>query len=532
MLHFWYAERDYSINNNNHNHNNNPNSPHNNNHNPHNHNIHINNNNNNNHHNNYILFDGSAEQNSFEIVINPDSQLDDSMDTFVTRAPVSATARASSTVANALASAALDTLIDFNLSSSSSSSPYCLEQNRLDAASIRFLLQLTNRILQVYPWVILVTASISNIISFLVLTSKKMRKSSTFFYLSCLCVIDFVSVYTFCINLIFLYQFNIDLQMVSTLFCKLFSFLIYFLPQLSAWTVAAVSFDRVVGVLFSVRGRQAAAAKRFTTPRIAFRVMLTITLCLFLLNLQFFFYPNGYEPAADIAADIASDVIDPNARIQDLNIIYCSPEHIPHLQHFYAFWVYIDLSVNVLIPFAIMIICSVIIVFGLVNMSKSMATSSHAPPPPAAAATEAKRPSTSGDKTAMLNKPAGGSAPRRPTTAKSGSSSKARNVSSMLATNNLVFITLSLPIVVFLSVAPPFDDTPENKEPICNLTKARLRLVKIIFIILMNTNYSINLIIYSLMSSQFRLQLNALFSPLFNRNPHPAHPQTRVTNDF
>jgi hypothetical protein len=160
--------------------------------------------------------------------------------------------------------------------------------------------------------------------------------------------------------MIFFYQFNIDLQLKSVILCKLYSFLIYFLPQFSAWCCAAVSLDRVVSVIFSIRGKHAAAAKRFNTPQKAFQVMMVIFFSLFLLNVQFFFYPNEYVFQQD--------------QVQDVNIIYCSPENIPRYETFYAFWVYIDLSVNVLIPFAIMIASSVIIVVGVFKSTKNMST--------------------------------------------------------------------------------------------------------------------------------------------------------------
>ena len=106
------------------------------------------------------------------------------------------------------------------------------------------------------------------------------------------------------------------------------------MPQLSAWTCAAVSFDRVIGVIFSVRGKYSTAAKKWNTPKTALKIISCIFFSLLLLNLQFFFYPNEYEIVENE---------------KDVNVIYCSPEHIPRYQKFYGnYWVYIDLSVNVL----------------------------------------------------------------------------------------------------------------------------------------------------------------------------------------
>ena len=413
-------------------------------------------------------------------------------------------------------------------STSGSYNQDCLMQDQAEINTTNFLVNLTNHMLIIFPWIMIILGTISNIISFIVFTRPKLRKSSTFFYLSCLCIIDVLSIYTVCGNMLFYYHFDIDLQKKSLVICKLYSFLIYFLPQFSAWTCAAVSLDRVVSVIFSVRGKHAAAAKRFNTPQKALQVELVIFFLLFLLNVQFFFYPNEFEFQKD--------------QVQDINIIYCSPENIPRYETFYAFWVYIDLSVNVLIPFFIMIISSIIIIVGVFNSTKNMTARGNTQKdmkksmiqtnnnrkesinndaaavrfkkttePLLTVNTTTNNKNTNNNDTSALKQ----ASLNRLTSSKNqstgaGASSKAKNVSTMLATNNIVFISLALPIVVFLSITPSF------REPtLCNHMRAKLRLIKIICIILMNTNYCINLFIYTFMASQFRIQLFSLLDQVF-----------------
>lgn len=81
----------------------------------------------------------------------------------------------------------------------------------------------------------------------------------------------------------------------------------YFLPQLSAWTCAAVSLDRVVGVFFGVHGKYAAAAKRWNTPTKARQVMCALFVFLFILNVHFLFYPNEYKLEGDEVNVLAED---------------------------------------------------------------------------------------------------------------------------------------------------------------------------------------------------------------------------------
>ena len=113
----------------------------------------------------------------------------------------------------------------------------------------------TNHLLLIYPWLFLILGMATNTLSFLVFTQPQLKKSSTFFYLSFLSIVDMLSLHLFCINFILLYQFELDMQKLSVFICKSYAFLIYFLPQLSAWICAAVSLDRVVCVLLGVKAR-------------------------------------------------------------------------------------------------------------------------------------------------------------------------------------------------------------------------------------------------------------------------------------
>lgn len=59
-------------------------------------------------------------------------------------------------------------------------------------------------------------------------------------------------------------------------------------------------------------------------------------------------------------------------RVKDVNLIYCSPENIPRYQNFYNVWVHIDLSMNVLIPFLIMIASSIVIVTRILKSTQNL----------------------------------------------------------------------------------------------------------------------------------------------------------------
>lgn len=88
----------------------------------------------------------------------------------------------------------------------------CIRIDALNERRIENLMRASNLLLMIYPWVMMCSGTLTNSISFAVLTRPKLKKSSTFFYLACLCVIDLLSLYTFCINFIFFYHFQVLLN--------------------------------------------------------------------------------------------------------------------------------------------------------------------------------------------------------------------------------------------------------------------------------------------------------------------------------
>lgn len=344
-----------------------------------------------------------------------------------------------------------------------------------------FYLTISNYLLKISPWLILIIGTITNIITILVLTSKKIQKSSTFYYLTYLSIIDLTLIYTFCSNFILLYNFNIDLQLINVITCKLYAFLVYFLPQYSAWTCAFVSLDRVVSVLFAVNSRYSHLARKWNTPKTARNVLIILGIFLSSLNLQFFFYSNKYR------------LNNIKNTISDINFIYCSPENHPkYLSYYHNYWVYIDLSINVLIPFTIMIISSLIIIIRVRKASSRIQRQKQR------------------NSTISFSSPSFvGLTLRKISSAHQ--QSKTMNISIMLAINNFAFISLTLPIVVYLSVA-----TPLNKLN-CLDDQIKNRFLKIIFILLMLLNCTINMFIYVFMSSEFKREFLEIFLKFYRK---------------
>ncbi|CAF0771469.1 unnamed protein product [Adineta steineri] len=389
-----------------------------------------------------------------------------------------------------------------------------------------------------------------------------MRRYSTFCYLACLALVDLGVIITFCVNFISLYHFHYDIQDESFP-CKLFAFSTYFLPQYSSWILVAVSIDRVISAKYL------RLAKTWSKPRHSVFVTLILGLFLAVLNSHFFLYDNNsikqrnqqqtetrnqqqrilnnnsiierylsnesftHQPSSflimnnfsnaegiggsgvavtvgtgsggtgndsslsyEAFTSVPSQTVNQETTLQgqydniltnikqdsipffDVNVIQCSLENSIKHGNLYVYWVWIDLAMNVFIPFTAMIACTVLIILTLVRSSSR------------AGSTSARR------------------------------SRRRRNISVMLITVNLVFISLTAPIVIFLSVYEYVkDDANLYRQTI-------LVLIKIFCIILMNLNHSINIVIYSITAKEFRSEmanfLQALLYCIIGKPLNPA----------
>ncbi|CAF0751718.1 unnamed protein product [Rotaria sordida] len=390
------------------------------------------------------------------------------------------------------------------------------------------LFALIKILLKVYPVLIFILGSFGNLLSFCVLIRSAMRRYSTFCYLACLALVDLGVIITFCVNFISLYHFDHDIQ-DGPLQCKLFAFCTYFLPQYSSWILVAVSIDRVISAKYL------RLAKTWTKPKHSVLVTFILGLFLAILNSHFFLYENnsmkqrnqhetaipneqqrifnnntdfesysssnGFDPShgqygffnilsgsgGDLGASDSSLSYEPYTSVPiesisrdttlqdkvnnfkntkqksepffDVNVIHCSLENSIEHEKLYRYWVWIDLAMNVFIPFTAMIACTIIIILTLVRSSSR------------AGSTSARR------------------------------SRRRRNISVMLITVNLVFISLTAPIVIFLSIYEYVkDDNNYYRHTI-------LVLIKIFCIILMNLNHSVNIVIYSVTAREFRSEM-------------------------
>ncbi|CAF4206764.1 unnamed protein product, partial [Rotaria sp. Silwood2] len=236
-----------------------------------------------------------------------------------------------------------------------------------------------------------------------------MRRYSTFCYLACLALVDLGVILTFCINFILLFHFNNDIQ-DEPFTCNLFAFCIYFLPQYSSWILVAVSIDRVISAKYLrlaktwskpkhsvlvtlllglflamlnshfflyennsfkqrnqqqiMQNNQSTYGKYFSTNTIAHQNSDEFSLNSFptvgLTSSSSLSY-ESFTPSSvstiyrdttiqqqyDEYITMSQEAIIPF----DVNIIHCSLENSPKHGSLHLFWIWIDLLMNVFLPF-------------------------------------------------------------------------------------------------------------------------------------------------------------------------------------
>ncbi|CAF1249782.1 unnamed protein product, partial [Didymodactylos carnosus] len=380
-----------------------------------------------------------------------------------------------------------------------------------------------------------------NSLSFVVFTQKQLRTYSTFRYLAYLAIIDLCVLYCGLGHIILRDYFKFDIRTSHLVMCKLHTFLTYITTQLSSWILALVSIDRAVACSLM--------QKRFCKAQSADRIFVGMCLAVAIINSHILFFmgekrtiytlqstttsssilsavrttgrynstsgqirskslpsfTHYYRQSKQSITTISTVIRKSSSTVtktfsnsiisgQNLNLIIkanpiinnSSPSQIElgriiHCTHntsdfYFKFFEkpynVIDLFSYVLIPFIIMTICSIIVAYRLFYSLRN---------------------------TTLKGK-------TRKTTR------RARQISYMLLTLNLVFVLLLAPVVL----AQVFQDLHQEY---------RYRLFNSITLVLSYSNHALNFILYGITSPQFRLtfrHLLGIHSVQYHHNGPPG----------
>ncbi|XP_061165763.1 FMRFamide receptor-like [Saccostrea echinata] len=304
--------------------------------------------------------------------------------------------------------------------------------------------------------ILIFVGTIANTLSIIVLLRKRMRTSTTMFYLTVLSFGDMMVLYTGLLRYWIKSAFHEDIRLISEFSCKIHAFLVYFSLDFTTWVLVAVTIDRCIFVCLPFR------AKRLCTLKHAKIVVIGIALVMTALNFQLFWGVSFEVQLGELA---------------------CT-----HVNDFTEFaWPWIDFCMFSIVPFTIMIIANILIIKKLFMSHKRVASHNHE-----AAHSEHSE--------SVMNHSNGHSVNVH------AKQRKVPSVTTMLLTTNCVFLALTLPIVVYLIVYPYvlYDATDH--------VTAVLQLLWAIANMFQYTNNTIHFFLYCMTGPRFRRELFKLFN--------------------
>ena len=299
---------------------------------------------------------------------------------------------------------------------------------------------------------IIILGLIGNIFSLLVWIKGRRRKTSTARFLSALAVADMLVLCTSGLEFWIGYVFHVDIRISSRFLCKFFYYLAYVGPSVSAWILVSVTVERALSVWIP---HKITLACRPVTALIV--VILTVFILL-VLYLPFLVGVDVIILMTNSSTWMECNMLSGSALLKYLNV-----------------WLYMDLSLFFIIPFAIIILCNSTILSKVVFLANKRKKSLHA----------------QGQKSR-------------------GKPSKAER---MLKTVTVRIVVLSVtyclctgPISVLntLLISPSFTEVVDGEH---------VQYLRIPFHLLMYLNNGINFFLYCFIGSGFRKDLIGIFRP-------------------
>lgn len=105
-------------------------------------------------------------------------------------------------------------------------------------------------VLSIYPLLLLVIGILGNFLGFIITSRKKFKKLSTRNLLRFLAVLD--TFYLLQIVVDYLTNtFNLDIRLISSIWCKAFTYLNYSICPVSSWSLVIISIERVISITSS-----------------------------------------------------------------------------------------------------------------------------------------------------------------------------------------------------------------------------------------------------------------------------------------
>ncbi|XP_060591697.1 probable G-protein coupled receptor 139 [Ruditapes philippinarum] len=313
--------------------------------------------------------------------------------------------------------------------------------------------KIIDKILTIYPPILLGIGIIGNILSVIVLAQASTRKTSTGFMLMFLTVTDTLILINSVLVRWLSHMFEINLRTSSNGACKFHVFLSYFLFQLSPWILVLVTVERVFSVRFPHRVRDV------FTRRKVFLGLFVLVLVIAGLNAHLIY---GYEHVY-------------NDLYQSFDCIVISK----HEDFMFKYWTWIDFVLAFAVPFSVLLCGNIMVIHTLQSSQKFRKASTV---------------------TTHNGQELRGHSYRR-------ENRTASHFTSTAVVLNIAFSSLVSPFSIF-AIGQPYWFPVETITP---ERIANLMLTGTIFLMLLHTNSAINFVLYIFCGSKFRRDLKNLF---------------------
>ena len=205
-----------------------------------------------------------------------------------------------------------------------------------------------------YMWkilspVLILFGSIGSIITVIVLSREKPRKTSTSYYLMALAISDFLALNTGLLRQWIKYAFTVDIREdLSEFGCKLHWCIVYLVTQVSSWMLICVTLERLISTWFPHR------RNFICTTRSAIGFVIAVVFILLILNSHYFY---GY-----------GTLISTNGT--ETNYTNCVPLY-PAYERFVLYeWVWIDLCIFYLIPVFVLLVGNCAIIYKVISSQR------------------------------------------------------------------------------------------------------------------------------------------------------------------
>ena len=243
--------------------------------------------------------------------------------------------------------------------------------------------------------VIMLIGIFGNIMNLIVFSQKTMRKISTFHFLIYLSLIDLLVLIICSSNALFTNGFDIEIRTYSNWMCRLHAFLTSLLRHMSSFILMLVNIERVyvvfgnkINFCFKCLNINSSLSRNIFSKNRIEKIMILISVGLALINIHVFMYFNliSFDSLDNPYASNKNLVLNRSAILRnysnnlpihsnDENMKACLPMEGIFYYYFYIhIWVWVDIVIYSLIPFFIMVTCSILILVQIRKESQKFLT--------------------------------------------------------------------------------------------------------------------------------------------------------------